>query len=610
MELRPLRRLSPALLAALLGCEAATPSTPPAQLAPPPASAAAVVPAALSKAPQAPAAPAARFPAGWPHPERPDRVRGAGMVTSAATLASRVGADVLGAGGNAVDAAVATAFALAVVYPSAGNIGGGGFMVARVGGKEHALDFRETAPARATHDMFKGKDGKPTEGSQVGHLAAGVPGSVAGLWEAYQKLGSKKKTWAELVAPAIKLAREGFVVDAELHRVTGAASKCLARFPASAALYLPNGAPPPAGSTWKSEELAATLDRIADKGPAGFYEGKTAQLIVDEMKRGKGILSAADLKDYKAKWREPLIFDYHGHRIASMPPPSSGGLAIAMIARQLEGYDLAKLGWHSPAHVHLVAEAMRRAFVARNQGLGDPDFVKIPVDELMSAQWAEKQRATISLEKATPTAEIAGAGKDSAGNGPHTTHFSVVDAQGDAVALTTTVNGWFGSCVTVAGAGFVLNNEMDDFAAVPGQPNQFGLVQGEANAVAPGKRMLSSMTPTIVTGKDGKVELVLGAAGGPTILTAVFQILSNVVDFGFDATAATNAPRIHQQDFPDQIMVEKGGLPDDVRKALGLMGHELKDRDRIADAAVIGREGDLFVGAAEPRRLGALAVGR
>ncbi|WP_437634414.1 gamma-glutamyltransferase [Sorangium sp. So ce854] len=604
MKLRAWHRLL--AVALLVGCEAAVPPPPPAPPPPPPPTAAAP---ASAPAPAAPAAPASRFPAGWPHPEGAPPVRGPSMVSTDAALATKVGADVLSSGGNAVDAAVATAFALAVVHPTAGNLGGGGFMVARIGDKEHALDFRETAPAKATHDMYKGKDGKPTESARVGHLAVGVPGSVAGLWEAYDKLGSKKKTWAELIAPSIRLAREGFAVDENFATTVKAASKKLERFPASVALFLPGGKPIEIGATWKSPELAATLERIAAKGPAGFYEGKTAELLVAEMRRGKGIITAADLKGYKAKWREPIVFEYRGRRVASMPLPSSGGLALAMIAHQLEGLDVAKLGWHSAPHVHVVAEAMRRVFLARNEILGDPDFVKNPVDELLSVAWAEKQRATISPDRATRTDELAGgAARDSGGRGPHTTHFSVVDAQGNAVALTTTLNGWYGAGVTVTGAGFVLNNEMDDFAAVPGTANQFGLVQGEANSIAPGKRMLSSMSPTIVTGKDGRVELVLGAAGGPTILTAVFQILSNVVDFGFDVTTAVNAPRFHQQDYPDKLFIEKGGFPDELRQALGAMGHALDERGHIADAPAIGREGAGFAGAREPRRPGSEAA--
>ncbi|WP_437832683.1 gamma-glutamyltransferase [Sorangium sp. So ce1153] len=607
MKLRAWHRLLAVVL--LASCEAAVPPPPPAPPPPPPPSAAAATPTPAS-APAAPAAPASRFPAGWPFPEGAPPVRGPSMVSSDAALATKVGADVLAAGGNAVDAAVATAFALAVVHPTAGNLGGGGFLVARVGDKEHALDFRETAPGKATHDMYRGKDGKPTESARVGHLAVGVPGSVAGLWEAFDKLGSKKKTWAELIAPAIRLAKEGFPVDENFATTVKAASSKLARFPASAALFLPGGAPIAIGATWKSPELAATLERIAQKGPAGFYEGKTAELLVAEMRRGKGLITAADLKGYKAKWREPVVFEYRGRRVASMPLPSSGGIALAMIAHQLEGLEIAKLGWHSPSHVHVVAEAMRRVFLARNEVLGDPDFVKNPVEELLSVAWAEKQRATIAADRATPTEELTrGAGaKDSGGRGPHTTHFSVVDAQGNAVALTTTLNGWYGAGVTVTGAGFVLNNEMDDFAAVPGTANQFGLVQGEANSVAPGKRMLSSMSPTIVTGKDGRVELVLGAAGGPTILTAVFQILSNVVDFGMDVTTAVNAPRFHQQDYPDRLFGETGGFSDELKQALGAMGHALDERGHIADAPAIGREGAAFAGAREPRRPGSEAA--
>ncbi|WP_437278288.1 gamma-glutamyltransferase [Sorangium sp. So ce375] len=606
MKLRAWHRLLAVVL--LAGCEAAVPPPPPAP--PPPPSPNAATAPAPAPAPAAPATPASRFPAGWPFPEGAPPVRGPSMVTSDAALATKVGAEVLASGGNAVDAAVATAFALAVVHPTAGNLGGGGFLVARVGDKEHALDFRETAPGKATHDMYRGKDGKPTESARVGHLAVGVPGSVAGLWEAYDKLGSKKKTWAELVAPAIRLAREGFSVDENFATTVKAASGKLKRFPASTALFLPGGAPIEIGATWKSPELAATLERIAEKGPAGFYEGKTAELFVAEMRRGKGLITAADLKGYKAKWREPIVFEYRGRRVASMPLPSSGGLALAMIAHQLEGLDVAKLGWHSPSHVHVVAEAMRRTFLARNEVLGDPDFVKNPVEELLSVAWADKQRATIAADRATPTDELArgAAVKDSGGRGPHTTHFSVVDAQGNAVALTTTLNGWYGSGVTVTGAGFVLNNEMDDFAAVPGTPNQFGLVQGEANSIAPGKRMLSSMSPTIVTAKDGRVELVLGAAGGPTILTAVFQIFSNVVDFGFDVTTGVNAPRFHQQDYPDKLIVEQGGFPDELRSALGAMGHTLDEREHIADAPSIGREGAGFAGAREPRRPGSEAA--
>ncbi len=588
---RAMRRalLTPILLCAVVACE---PEAPRAPIAPP----------RCQRDP-------VEIPSGFPYAQAAASRPSTGVVTTDAALASRVGSDVLASGGDAVEAAIATAFALAVVHPTAGNLGGGGFLVARVRGESSALDFRETAPSRATHDMFKGADGKPTEASRIGALSVGVPGSVAGLFEAYQTLASKKKTWAELVEPSIRLARDGFVVDAGFAQSVAQAEKVLARFPASAKLFLPNGAPPLPGSLWRSAELGDTLERIARGGPAGFYEGVTAALVEKTMATDHGLVNAADLAAYRPVWRAPIAFEYRGKHVVSMPPPSSGGLVLAMIAHELEGDDLAALGWHSTAHLHLTMEAMRRAYVARNTGLGDPDFVQNPVSELLSPEWARRARALIRADHATPTRELMAQGKTPGSDGPHTTHFSVVDAVGNAVGITTTLNGWFGSGVTVEGAGFVLNNEMDDFAAVPGMPNQFGLVQGESNAVAPGKRMLSSMAPTIVTGADGRVELVLGAAGGPTITTTVFQILSNVVDFGFDVARATGAPRIHQQDYPEGVSVERGGFSLSVLASLRAMGHEVTERERIADAPSIGRAGDRFIGVAEPRRTTGLAVG-
>ncbi len=581
---------------AFAGCETPrpAPSPPPS---PPPASARPVA----AKPPS--------FPPGWPYPADAPGVSGArGMVASDATLASKVGQQVLATGGNAVDAAVATAFALAVVYPSAGNLGGGGFLVARVGGQEHALDFREAAPAKATRDAFVGPDGKVTEAVRSGHRASGVPGSVAGLWEAHQKLGSKRKRWDELVAPAIKLAEEGFVVDEALSKVLGALADRLRKFPASAALFLQNGEAPAAGTTLKNPDLGRTLRRISERGPRGFYEGETAALLVKEMAAGGGLITAQDLTAYQAKWRPALAFSYRGHRVVSMPPPSSGGVTLAMIAHLLEPYDLAGLGWHSPRHVHLEIEAMRRSFAARNARLGDPDFVKNPLDELLGAPWAARQRASIKPDRATPSAEIEAGG--AAAEGPNTTHFSVVDGEGNAAGLTTTLNWWFGSGVTVAGAGFVMNNEMDDFASKPGTANGFGLVQGEPNAIAPGKRMLSSMSPTIVLGPDGGVRLVTGAAGGPTIISTVFQIMSNVVDFGMAPAAAVNAPRVHHQHLPDQTSSEPNGFDEATKRALEAMGHSFKEREHIADAPSIGRPpGGVWVGAAEPRRGSAFAAG-
>jgi gamma-glutamyltranspeptidase/glutathione hydrolase len=549
------------------------------------------------------------FPEGWPYPAHGPTIRATkGMVVSDAELATRVGRDVLAAGGNAIDAAVATAFALAVVLPTAGNIGGGGFMVARVGDAPYSLDFREVAPRAATHDMYLGKDGKTNGASRGGHKASGVPGSVEGLWEAFQKLGSKTKTWAELLAPAIRLASDGFEVGAGLADSIKSGQDNLKKYPGSSAIYVPSGAPLEKGALLSNPDLAATLKRIADEGPKGFYEGRTADLVAAEMKRGEGLITREDLKKYKAKWRTPIELDYRGHRLIAMPPPSSGGVTLGMICHILSGYDLGKEAWHSPRALHLTFEAMRRAFLARNAKLGDPDFVTNPIETLLSDAWATSQRATIREDKATPTSELAPE-LAAQPEGPHTTHFSVVDALGNAVGVTTTLNWWFGSGVTVTGAGFVLNNEMDDFATVPGSANGFGLVQGEPNAIAGGKRMLSSMSPTIVTAKDGRLELVLGAAGGPTIITTVFEILSDVVDFGLDVTTAVNAPRFHQQDLPDVVTFEKDGLEDPLKGALASMGYTFKERSHIADAPAIGREGDELVGAAEPRRSGGLGAG-
>lgn len=585
----------------LLGCAGGAPAPAPAPAVSTPAI---TPPAALADASTAPSD-AGTTANPWPY-QTPVVVRGAnGMVVTDNAIASNVGRDVLASGGNAADAAVATAFALAVAYPTAGNVGGGGFAVTRMRGEVRALDFRETAPAAATRDMFLSADGKPKPEARDGIKSVGVPGSVAGLWELHRTLGSKKKTWKELLAPAIKLARDGFVVDDAFLSTLEFGAKRLEKHPVSAALFLPGGAPPAKGSTFKNPELATVLERI-EKGPSGFYEGPTAAALVKQMKEEGGLITLADLKKYQAKWRKPIEFTYRGHKITSMPPPSSGGVTLAMIAHILEGYELGKLEHQSPEQLHFVFEAMRRAYAARNAKLGDPDFVKMPVDELLSEKWAKEQRATILPDRATPSSEIAAA--PASASGPHTTHFSVVDANGDAVALTTTINWWYGSGVTVKGGGFVLNNEMDDFASVPGTANGFGLVQGEANAIAPGKRMLSSMAPTIVTGPDGKVLVVAGGAGGPTIITAVWQQLSNVIDFGLDIGAAVSAPRFHMQHLPDEVIFEKHGLAPSTAKRLEAMGYTFKERGHLADAPAIGRAGAEWVGAAEPRRVGSLAA--
>jgi gamma-glutamyltranspeptidase/glutathione hydrolase len=531
------------------------------------------------------------------------------MVVTDAALATKVGTDVLASGGNAVDAAVATAFALAVVFPTAGNVGGGGFLVARSAGKSYALDFRETAPGAATRDMFLGPDGKATEDSRLGYRSAGVPGTVAGMWEAWQKLGSKTKTWADLLAPAIGLADRGFVVDAAYAKTIAIVQTRLAKLPASASLFLPGGAPPAVGSTWRNPDLAGVLRRIASDGPAGFYAGPVAEAIAKAMKDGGGLISTADLKAYQAKWRDPFEYQYRGRTMIGMPPPSSGAVTMTMIAHLLTPWDLRALGWHSADHVHLASECMRRAFAARNARLGDPDFVQNPVAELVSDDWARDQGATIIKDRATPTKDLFPNLAPRAAGGTDTTHMAVVDADGNAVSMTTTVNTWFGSGVTVPGLGFVLNNEMDDFATVPGTANGFGLVQGEPNAIAPGKRMLSSMSPTIVLGPAGSVDLVLGAAGGSRIISTVFEELSNVIDFGMDPVDAVRAPRFHQQDLPDLLFLEGRALPDDVRRTLEAMGHATKDADHLADAPAIGRSLSLWEGASEPRRDGSLALG-
>jgi gamma-glutamyltranspeptidase/glutathione hydrolase len=588
-----MRLRSSALLAALfLACGTSRP--PAGSPAAPPAPVATV---------SAPARALPALPPAWPYVARAPAPSAHGMVASDATLATKVGVDALTAGGNAVDASVALAFALAVVYPMAGNLGGGGFAVTRMGGETRALDFRETAPAAAARDMYAGAK----TGSQEGHKASGVPGSVAGLYELYAKLGSKKKTWAELLAPAIKLAEEGFVVDEGLAGSFEMVGDRLKKHAASAELFFPGGQSLKVGASWKNPDLGAVLRRIADKGPTGFYEGPVADAIATDMKANGGYITLADLKAYTPKWRAPLVFEYRGNTVSAMPPPSSGGVTLGMICHILEKYDLASLGWHSPKELHYVFEAMRRSFAARNARLGDPDFVSNPVEELLSPKWADGQRATIAEDRATPSSEITG--KSGAGDGPHTTHFEIVDDAGNAVALTTTINWWYGSGVTIPKTGIVMNNEMDDFASVPGSANGFGLVQGEPNAIAPGKRMLSSMAPTIVTGKDGKVILLAGAAGGPMIISTVFEILSNVIDHGLDPTFALNAPRFHMQHLPDVVAHEKDGITLDLEKALVGMGYALKERGHIADAMVIGRVAGGWIGAAEPRRKGSLAAG-
>ena len=529
-----------------------------------------------------------------------------GVVVSTDIYASEIGVQTLRAGGNAVDAAVAVSLALAVVNPEAGNIGGGGFLMLRMAdGTTAALDYREKAPLAATRDMFLDEAGNLTDKSVVGHLAAGVPGSVMGLWEAHQRFGSLP--WADLVQPAVGLA-EGFVVHERFRGNLVSSSNGLTLFETTAETFLPGGHVAEIGETFSQPELASTLGRIRDQGAAGFYRGETADLIVAEMERGGGVMSHQDLEAYTAAWRDPIEFTYRGYGVSSMPPSSSGGATMAEMANILESRDLSSLEWHSAEMVHLLAEAWKRAYSDRNEYLADPDFVDMPLERMTSKEYALERGADIGA-RATPSSEV-GPGLEAPHEGNHTTHFSVVDADGNAVSVTTTINSWFGSKVTVGGAGFVLNNEMDDFAAKPGTPNQFGLVQGENNAVGPGKRMLSAMTPTIVTRPDGELFFVTGTPGGATIITTTFQTIVNVIDYGMNVVQAVNASRVHHQHLPDQIYYENGGLDPEVVAALEAMGHTVVERSGVSgdvQAIMVMPDGTLQA-ASDPRRGGA-AVG-
>ncbi len=528
------------------------------------------------------------------------------VVVSTDRVASQIGAAVMQEGGNAVDAAVAVSFALAVVNPQAGNIGGGGFMVVRMAdGTAAALDYREKAPLEATRDMFLDDLGNLTDRSVVGHLAAGVPGSVMGMWEAHQRFGTLP--WADLVEPAAELA-DGFEVHERFRENIVGSQRGIRRFQTTAATFLPGGRIVDLGETFSQPEPAATLRRIRDRGADGFYRGETADLIVAEMARGDGLISHRDLEAYTAAWRDPIEFTYRGFTVLSMPPSSSGGATMAEMANILENYELAEIPWHSTQMIHLLAESWRRSYADRNEYLADPDFIDVPLERLTSKVYAAVRAADIT-DRATPSEDV-GPGLEPPREGDHTTHFSIVDPSGNAVAVTTTLNSSFGSKVTVAGAGFVLNNEMDDFSAKPGTPNQFGLVQGEDNAVGPGKRMLSAMTPTIVSRPNGEPFFVAGSPGGATIITTVFQAIVNVVDYGMNVVQAVHAPRIHHQHLPDQIFYERGGLSPDVVAELESRGHTVVERGGISgdvQAIMVMPDGTLQA-ASDPRRGGA-AVG-
>jgi gamma-glutamyltranspeptidase/glutathione hydrolase len=521
------------------------------------------------------------------------------VVVSGSPIASEVGRAVLQRGGNAVDAAVAVGFALAVTHPEAGNLGGGGFMIYRqAGGSAFALDFREVAPGAATRNMYLDSAGQATNQSQIGHLAAGVPGSVAGLWAAHRRFG--KLPWRSLVEPAIALARDGFVIDEYRHKSIANDTNRLARFAASARQFIPNGAPPPIGSTFRQPDLARTLTAIRDLGPNGFYRGWVADSIVAEMKRGKGIVTRRDLAAYAPIWRVPLRFTYRGYTVYSMPPVSSGGVTLALMLHVMEGFSpLPASG--SSALLHLETETMRRAYIERNRYLGDPAFVKNPVASFLGPALANRIRSQIDPHHASRTDSAIAELKE----GPSTTHFSIVDSAGSAVSITTTINALYGSAVTVSGAGFLLNDEMDDFTTAPGRANLWGAVQGSANVIAPGKRMLSSMTPSVVLDPAGKLYLVVGTPGGTTIITQVFHVLSNLIDHGMSLADAIAAPRAHHQARPDTLFMEKepSFLPATVAE-LRALGHAVQFRTYMGDVEAIIRTPTGWQGVSDPRRGG------
>ena len=528
-----------------------------------------------------------------------------GMVASTQRLASQVGADVLRRGGNAVDAAVAVALALAVVYPEAGNIGGGGFMLIRLkDGRSTAIDYREKAPAAANRNMYA-DPAKGNASSTVGYLASGVPGTVAGLELALKKYGSGKFTWAQLVEPARRLAADGFVVAHSLARSMRRHQKRLELYPETRRVYLRNGRFYEEGETFRQPELAATLTRLQRHGPREFYEGMTARLIAADMKEHGGLITLDDLRRYTAKERTPLRGTYRGHEIITMPPPSAGGIALLEMLNILEGFDLAALGGSSSEKYHLLAETMRRAYADRSTYVGDSDFVKVPIAQLVDKTYAARLRSTINKERASQSTAI-GPGK-LIGEPSDTTHFSIVDAYGNAVANTYTINDIYGSGVTVKYAGILLNDEMDDFTTKPGTPNTWGIIQGERNVIEGGKRPLSSMTPTIVLRKDGSFWFGVGARGGSRITTTVLQTIINVIDHRMNIQQALDAPRIHHQWFPDEILFETFGLSSDTQRALEARGHKVVPQSNwpfnigAAEAVMIEEGTGARLGACDPR---------
>jgi gamma-glutamyltranspeptidase/glutathione hydrolase len=532
---------------------------------------------------------------------QPVRARKA-MVAAQEPLATDVGVAALASGGNAVDAAVAVALALAVTHPSAGNLGGGGFLLARFAdGRSTFIDFRERAPERSSRDMYLDAAGNPTRDSVAGWRAAGVPGTVRGLEYAHRKYG--RKAWAELVAPAIELAGKGFAISYSLARSLRG-SKILAEFPESRRIFQNGGRFFEPGDRLVQPQLARTLARIAREGSRDFYLGETARRLAAAMKANGGLITLDDLSNYAVVERKVLEGQYRGYRILTAPPPSSGGVGILHMMGVLEKSGYEKHGAASAAAIHFVAEAMRRYYADRAEFLGDPDFVKVPVAGLLAPDYLDRVRASIDPWRAS-SSDAVGHGAPSAAESTETTHFSIVDEEGNAVALTYTINGSYGCGVTVPGLGFLLNNEMDDFSAKPGVPNMFGLVQGEANVIQPGKRPLSSMTPAILL-RDGKLYLVVGAPGGSRIITGVLQVILNVIDFGMNPQEAIDAPRFHHQWRPDTLQLERGFSPDTIA-LLKSRGHAVEPVSGVAVVEAIRAAGGWLEGASDGRGSGKAA---
>ncbi len=508
----------------------------------------------------------------------PVRARHA-MVASTSELASRVGVEIMKRGGNAIDAAVAVGLALAVTWPSAGNLGGGGFMmIRRARGETEVVDYRERAPLAAHRDMYLDRKGDVVEDlSTVGYKAVGVPGTIAGLSLALKRHG--KMSWAEVIEPARRLAAEGFIVNYHTARSIRGSAKLLEKFADSKRIFLRDGRHYKEGERFVQPELAATLARLKLQGPREFYEGRTAQMIAADMKANGGLITSRDLKEYEPTLRKPLKGTYRGYEILTMPPPSSGGAALLEMLNMLENFKLGDMQPGSSDFLHLLVEVQRRAFADRAEYMGDADFVKVPVEGLTSKKYAAELVRTIDPERATPSDQIK-AGKATAFEPENTTHYTVVDSEGNVVTNTYTLNNSYGSGVTARGTGILLNNEMDDFTSKPGVPNAYGLLQGEANAIAPRKRPLSAMTPTIVL-KDGKLFFAVGSPGGPTIINTVLQVMVNVIDFKMNLQQAIDYPRIHHQWMPDHVRWEPYGLNQDTRAALAKRGHALCRETRL-----------------------------